>query len=110
VDSATAAAALAALGHSLRLEVWRILVPHGSLGLSAGVIAARLAVAPSSLSFHLHQMTQSRILVQRRSSRQTIYAVDDEMVKALWGFLGVGEMIQLSSAASSHSASGQYLE
>jgi ArsR family transcriptional regulator len=99
VDSSAAAAALAALGHRLRLEVWRMLVPYGSLGLSAGAIAARLEIAPSSLSFHLQQMAHGRVLVQRRSSRQIIYAVNDEIIEALWSFLGAGELIQLSPAA-----------
>jgi ArsR family transcriptional regulator, arsenate/arsenite/antimonite-responsive transcriptional repressor len=96
VDSSAAAAALAALGHGLRLEVWRLLVPYGPRGLSAGVIAARLEVAPSSLSFHLQQMTHGRILVQQRSSRQIIYAINDEVMKALVNFLGGGELVQRS--------------
>jgi len=99
MDAGIAIAALAALGHALRLEVWRMLIPHGALGLSAGVIAAHLAVPPSSLSFHLQQMTQSKVLVQRRSSRQIIYAVNDQLISALCHFLAnpEGEMIQSST-------------
>jgi ArsR family transcriptional regulator len=86
------ATALAALGHGLRFEVWRMLRPHGALGLSAGVIAARLAVAPSSLSFHLQQMTRGRVLVQRRSGRQISYAVNEEIIATL------GASLQLAAA------------
>ena len=82
-----AAATLAALGHKLRLELWKLLLPHGSEGLSAGRIAAHLVVAPSSLSFHLQQMTQAGILLQRRSSRHIIYAVNNKVVAALCAFL-----------------------
>jgi len=78
---------LAALGHRLRLQLWRMLVPHGPRGLSAGSIATQLAVAPSSLSFHLQQMTQAGILMQRRSSRRIIYAVNSEVVDDLCDFL-----------------------
>lgn len=99
MDTSTAVAALAALGHGLRLEVWRMLAPHGPIGLPAGAIAARLDVAPSSLSFHLQQMTQGRVLVQRRSSRQIIYAVDHEIMGALRDFLASGAAIQLPSGA-----------
>ena len=101
VDSAIAAAALAALGHSLRLQIWRTLMPHGSLGLSAGSIAAQVSVAPSSLSFHLQQMIHGRVLVQRRCSRQIIYAVNYEIMDALCKFLGGGDLIQLPSSSLS---------
>jgi ArsR family transcriptional regulator, arsenate/arsenite/antimonite-responsive transcriptional repressor len=101
VDSAIAAAALAALGHNLRLQVWRTLVPYGSLGLSAGSIAAQVSVAPSSLSFHLQQMIHGRVLVQRRCSRQIIYAVNYEIMDALCNFLGGRELIHLPSSALS---------
>jgi ArsR family transcriptional regulator len=99
MDISLAATALAALGHSLRLEVWRMLMPLGPIGLPAGVIASRLAVAPSSLSFHLQQMTQGRVLVQRRSSRQIIYAVDGEVISALREFLAGGNSILLPPGA-----------
>jgi DNA-binding transcriptional ArsR family regulator len=87
MDTERALAALAALAHHVRLDVWRLLLPHGSLGLSAGTIATRLAVAPSSLSFHLLQMTNGRVLVQRRFSRQVIYAINEEVVTVLFRFL-----------------------
>ena len=91
MNSEEAVAALAALGHSLRLEIWRMLLPYGSIGLSAGLIAARLVIPPSSLSFHLQQMTHAKVLLQRRSSRQIIYAVNDGAVDRLWDFLNRGE-------------------
>jgi ArsR family transcriptional regulator len=74
---------LAALGHGLRFSLWRLLAPYGSKGLPAGVIAARMEVLPSSLSFHLRQMTQAGLLIQRRSSRQIIYAVDQHAIDGL---------------------------
>lgn len=70
------AAVMAALGHTIRLQLWRMLMPFGKQGLPAGAIAARMSILPSSLSFHLRQMTQAGVLSQRRSSRQIIYAVN----------------------------------
>ena len=64
-----------------------MLLEYGSLGLSAGTIATRLAVAPSSLSFHLQQMIQGRVLLQRRCSRQVIYMINDNITDALRAFL-----------------------
>jgi ArsR family transcriptional regulator, arsenate/arsenite/antimonite-responsive transcriptional repressor len=107
----TAVAALAALGHDLRLRVWRLLVPHGRAGLPAGTISAVLAVAPSSLSFHLQQMIQGGVLVQRRSSRQIIYAVNDELIDSLCDFLASagGDMIRLPVSALASCQSGNIL-
>jgi ArsR family transcriptional regulator len=101
-----AATALAALGHILRIQVWRMLAPYGPAGLPAGAISSGLAVPPSSLSFHLQQMIQAQILVQRRSRRQIIYAVNNDFLLSLCDFLAnpVEPMIQLSAAAL---ASGQ---
>jgi ArsR family transcriptional regulator len=82
-----AVAVLAALGHGMRLSLWRLLAQYGSNGLSAGAIAARMDILPSSLSFHLRQMTQAGLLVQRRSSRQIIYAADKETMDDLMAFL-----------------------
>jgi len=96
-----AVAALTALGHRLRIEIWCMLSPSGSRGLSAGYLAEQLAVAPSSLSFHLHQMTRAGILVKRRSSRQIIYAVNCAAVERLCNFLvhqTAGKEIRLPAA------------
>lgn len=82
-------AALAALGHKVRLDMWRLLVPHGKQGLPAGILAVHLAIPPSSLSFHLRQMAQAGVLSQRRSSRQIIYAVNAEVAQALIGLFAV---------------------
>jgi len=82
-----AIAALAALGHGLRLSLWRLLAPYGPSGLSAGTIAARMNIVPSSLSFHLRQMTQAGLLIRRRSSRQIIYAADPDTMEELVALL-----------------------
>lgn len=87
VDEGRAVAMLSALGQEIRLDLWRLLAEHGSEGLAAGVIAARLSLAPSSLSFHLQQLTQAGLLVHRRSSRRIIYAANRAMMHELLGFL-----------------------
>lgn len=87
VDESRAVAMLSALGQEIRLELWRLLAEHGSEGLAAGVIAARLSLAPSSLSFHLQQLTHAGVLVHRRSSRRIIYAVNRATMHELLAFL-----------------------
>jgi ArsR family transcriptional regulator len=101
MDSEQAVAALAALGNGLRLEIWRMLLPYGSIGLPAGLIAARLAVPPSSLSFHLQQLTHGKVLLQRRSSRQIIYAVNNGAIDRLWDFLNQDDGLPIPGASLS---------
>ena len=83
MDDPQIVAALAALGHNFRLNIWRMLLPYGQQGLPAGMLAARLAVVPSSLSFHLRLMTQAGVLIQRRSSRYIIYAANLDILDVL---------------------------
>jgi DNA-binding transcriptional ArsR family regulator len=79
--------ALAALSHATRLEVFRLLVRQGALGLPAGQIAERLAVAPSTLSPHLAQLERAGLVTSARDERRIIYAVSIEGMRALLAFL-----------------------
>ncbi len=76
VDSKQAVDAFSALAHENRLAVHRLLVASGPSGLPAGVIAERLDVPPSSLTFHLQHLLRAGLVSQRRLSRQLIYAAD----------------------------------
>jgi ArsR family transcriptional regulator len=99
MDGRRAVQALSALGHETRLALFRMLVERGPDGLSAGVIAERLGVPPSSLTFHLQHLHRSGLVTQRRLSRQLIYAADFAAMNALLGYLtanccGRGEAVQ----------------
>src|SRR5436305_9944152 len=76
MDQNKAVAALGALAQDTRLGLFRLLVTAGPAGLSAGTIAERLGVAPSSLSFHLQQLLHAGLVTQRRLGRQLIYAAE----------------------------------
>ena len=78
-------AALAALGQETRLEVFRLLVQRGPNGLAAGAIAQALDLPPSSLTFHLQQLTHAGLITHRRMSRQVIYAADFAAKKTIKG-------------------------
>ena len=78
---------LSALGHETRLALYRLLVERGPEGLSAGIIAERLAVPPSSLTFHLHHLQRAGLISQRRLQRQLIYSADFAAMNALLGYL-----------------------
>jgi DNA-binding transcriptional ArsR family regulator len=79
--------ALAALAHEHRLGAYRLLVEAGPDGLPAGVIAERLGILPSSLTFHVQQLRNAGLVVSRRASRQILYATDFAAMNALVGYL-----------------------
>jgi len=87
MESSQAVNALSALGHETRLALYRMLVERGPDGLSAGVIAERLGVPPSSLTFHLQHLHRAGLITQRRLQRQLIYAADFTAMNALLGYL-----------------------
>ncbi len=76
MDGKQVIAGLGALAHETRLAVFRMLVERGPDGLSAGTIADRLDMPPSSLTFHLQQLSHAGLVTQRRVSRQLFYATD----------------------------------
>src|ERR1700730_14026960 len=87
MDDKHAIAALGALAQETRLALFRLLVTCGPAGLPAGVIAERLGVQPSSLSFHLAQLTHAGLITQRRLSRQLIYSAEYGAMTELLAYL-----------------------
>ena len=87
MDQKQVIAALGALAQETRLALFRLLVTCGPEGLSAGIIAERLQIAPSSLSFHLQQLVHAGLITQRRLSRQLIYAADYGTMNELMAYL-----------------------
>ncbi len=80
-------AALAALAQESRLAVFRLLVQAGPAGLAASKIAEQLDIAPSSLSFHLKELTHARLLTSKQDGRFIIYAARFDTMNGLVGFL-----------------------
>ena len=78
---------LAALAQEHRLAAFRLLVEAGAEGIPAGVLAERLGVPPSSMSFHLAQLFHAGLVTQRRESRSIIYSADYGAMNALMGYL-----------------------
>jgi ArsR family transcriptional regulator, arsenate/arsenite/antimonite-responsive transcriptional repressor len=87
MDQSQALAALGALAQETRLQLYRLLVTVGAAGLSAGNIAERLGVIPSSLSFHLQHLVQARLITQRRTGRLMIYAAEYATMTDLLAYL-----------------------
>jgi len=87
METNTAVTALAALAQHSRLAVFRCLVQAGPQGLAAGEIAEALALPPSSLSFHLKELTRADLLLSRQDGRFVIYAPNFAAMNELIGFL-----------------------
>jgi ArsR family transcriptional regulator len=83
VEKKVALAALSALSQETRLDLYRLLVTVGPEGLPAGVIADRLGVLPSSLTFHLNHLAHAGLITQRRLSRQLIYSAEYRTMNGL---------------------------
>ena len=79
--------ALSALSQETRLDLFRLLVTVGPQGLPAGVIAERLGVLPSSLTFHLNHLVRAGLITQRRLSRQLIYSAEYGTMNDLLAYL-----------------------
>jgi ArsR family transcriptional regulator, arsenate/arsenite/antimonite-responsive transcriptional repressor len=79
--------ALSALAQEHRLAAFRLLVQAGEQGVAAGVLAEKLQVPPSSMSFHLAQLGNAGLVTQRRESRSIIYSADYAAMNGLMGYL-----------------------
>jgi DNA-binding transcriptional ArsR family regulator len=87
MDTPTAIAALSALAQESRLAVFRLLVQHSPEALAASRIAAALDIAPSSLSFHLKELTHAGLLAARQEGRFVFYSADIRAMNALVSYL-----------------------
>ena len=81
MDQKRAIAALRALAQESRLELFRLLVTCGPEGLPAGVIAEKLGVMPSSLSFHLQQLARGTGAVTSIATAARRHALSGPVVR-----------------------------
>jgi len=87
MDGKRAVAALGALAQESRLAVFRLLVRRGPAGLAAGEIGERVGVPPTTLSFHLAQLSHAGLVTSRRDGRSILYAANYPGMQDLMGFL-----------------------
>jgi DNA-binding transcriptional ArsR family regulator len=87
MDETTAVAALSALSQSMRLRVFRALVGAGPRGMTPGVLSATLDVPASTLSFHLKELMNAKLVTQQRDGRNLIYRPAIDEMQALLDYL-----------------------
>lgn len=80
--------ALAALSQETRLDVFRRLVQAGPEGVAAGIVAEELGIPAATLSFHLKELRNARLVTREREGRSIRYAPDFAVVSSVIGYLG----------------------
>jgi DNA-binding transcriptional ArsR family regulator len=79
--------ALTAIAQESRLAVFRLLVQIGPAGMAATKIAEQLDIAPSSLSFHLKELSHAKLITSRSEGRFVIYSADVAVMNGLIAYL-----------------------
>ena len=87
MSSPHALAALAALGQSTRLEIFRLLMRAEPGGLAAGAIAEAIGCPHNTLSSHLAILARSGLVRGTRDGKSIIYRADVEGMRVLVEFL-----------------------
>jgi ArsR family transcriptional regulator, arsenate/arsenite/antimonite-responsive transcriptional repressor len=87
METYAAAAALSALAHEGRLEIFRLLVQAGPRGVVVGDIASKLDMPNATLSFHLSQLKHAGLVHARRDGRQLIQNADFARMNELVAYL-----------------------
>lgn len=75
-DTDNIATAFAALGHSARLRIFRLLVRAGATGLNIGEIGRHTGLPASTLAHHLGALVQAGLVWQERHGRETVNHAD----------------------------------
>jgi DNA-binding transcriptional ArsR family regulator len=87
METRAAVSALSALAQESRLAIFRLLVQAGPEGLAAGKIGEALGIPPSSLSFHMKELSHAGLVASRQESRFVIYSAHFGAMNDLVAFL-----------------------
>jgi ArsR family transcriptional regulator, arsenate/arsenite/antimonite-responsive transcriptional repressor len=87
MENKTAVTTLSALAQESRLTIFRTLVQAGPDGMAAGKISETTGIPPSSLSFHLKEMSYAEIVNFRQESRYIYYSANFKVMNELLAFL-----------------------
>ena len=82
-----AADSFGALGHPVRLRIYRLLVRAGADGANVGTIARQLQLPASTLAHHLHALVSAGLVCQERRGREVLSRADYEAMDALVAYL-----------------------
>lgn len=87
MKNSDAISAFLALGQETRLNVFRLIVQRGDIGLRPTEIIEKLGIPNATLSFHLKDLLDAKLLLVERQSRNLIYRPNAVQVEKLSEFL-----------------------
>lgn len=87
LSEAHAISALSALAQPTRLAIFRLLMKHEPIGITAGVIADTIGAPHNTLSTHLAILVRAGLLRSSREGRTIIYRTDVEGMRSVIAFL-----------------------
>ncbi len=87
MNNKSAVTLLSSIAQEARLDIFRLLVQAGSAGLAAGVIAEKLLIPASTLSFHLKELSHAGLVKSRQESRYIYYSANYETMNQLLAYL-----------------------
>ena len=87
MENKTAVKAFLALGQESRLNVFRLIVQRGDVGLTPTDIVEVLGITNATLSFHLKELLQADLIVVERVSRNLFYRPNPSIISELSDFL-----------------------
>ena len=87
MEKSNALSAFAALSQPLRLDVFRLLITRGEVGMLAGEIAQAMDVRQNTLSANLSVLLNAGLVRNVRQGRAIRYFADTEGLRGLLGFL-----------------------
>lgn len=87
MKTSNAVKAFIALGHDSRLAIFKLLAKKGKEGISAGEIGTALSIPGATLSFHLNQLANAKLISSRKEGRAIFYYVKYKRVKKLIEYL-----------------------
>ena len=78
---------LAALAQPTRLQLFRHLVVAGQEGATPGQLGEKLGIPNATLSFHLKELLNARLISQERSGRNLIYRAEFGRMNGVLSYL-----------------------
>jgi len=79
--------AFLALGNESRLNVFRMIVQRGDLGITPSELIEQLGIPNATLSYQLKELTNANLLLVVRQSRHLIYRPNAALIENLTEFL-----------------------
>lgn len=87
MKASAAVTMLTALAQETRLSAFRYLVQAGMDGLSAGELSTKLDVPASTLSFHLKELNNAKLIRAQQDGRFIYYSANFTQMNALLQYL-----------------------